>query len=74
MNASELAFTLRTTRKAAGLSRAELAERAGVSASYIALLETGRKWDGLTSRHLRAIADALRWDAARRASVIGEMP
>ncbi len=71
MDRPDLADALRSTREALGLTRRALADQVGVSESYIGLLETGRKWDGLTSRHLRALADALRWDAARRASIIG---
>lgn len=74
MDTDALASLLRDTRAIAGLSRRALAERVGISESYIGLLETGRKWEGLTTRHLSALADALGWDALRRASVLAAPP
>jgi len=49
---------LRETRHALGLTQAQVAERLGVSASYIAAVEAGRR--NLTLGQLANIANAMR--------------
>jgi transcriptional regulator with XRE-family HTH domain len=49
---------LRETRQALGLTQAEVAERLGVSASYISAVEAGRR--NLTLGQLANIANAMR--------------
>lgn len=49
---------LRHTRKAVGLTQAQVAERLGVSASYVAAVEAGRR--NLTLGQLANIANAMR--------------
>jgi transcriptional regulator with XRE-family HTH domain len=49
---------LRDTRKALGLTQAEVAERLGVSASYISAVEAGKR--NLTLGQLANIANAMR--------------
>lgn len=49
---------LRHTRKEVGLTQAQVAERLGVSASYIAAVEAGRR--NLTLGQLANIANAMR--------------
>ncbi len=49
---------LRQTRKALGLTQAQVAERLGASASYIAAVEAGRR--NLTLGQLANIANAMR--------------
>jgi transcriptional regulator with XRE-family HTH domain len=67
---SFLGLTVKTTREAAGLTQAELAALSGISLAYVYALETGHK-QAPSLDVLGRIADALGWDAARRASVIG---
>ncbi len=49
---------LRDTRQALGLTQAEVAERLGVSASYVSAVEAGRR--NLTLGQLANIANAMR--------------
>jgi transcriptional regulator with XRE-family HTH domain len=49
---------LRTTRQALGLTQAQVANRLGVSASYISAIEAGRR--NLTLGQLANIANAMR--------------
>ena len=48
---------LRVTRAARGISQQELAERSGVSASYISLIESGKREPTIGS--MRKLAEAL---------------
>lgn len=50
--------TLRQTRKELGLTQLEVAERLGVTASYISAVEAGRR--NLTLGQLANIANAMR--------------
>jgi predicted transcriptional regulator len=47
---------LRAAREGAGLSQAQIAERAGVSHATISRLETGKTWPG--GRNVEAVIDA----------------
>jgi transcriptional regulator with XRE-family HTH domain len=49
---------LRETRRALGMTQAEVAERLGVSASYISAVEAGKR--NLTLAQLANIANAMR--------------
>lgn len=68
-----LSDAIRTSREAAKLTRAQLADRADLSEAYIEALECGRR-DAPTLPVLTRLADALGWDAARRASVLAAPP
>lgn len=57
METADLANNVRRLRKAAGLTQAELAERAGMRREQITFLETGRRDPQLKT--VEAIAQAL---------------
>lgn len=50
-------YRVRLLRERKGLSKTELAVKAGISISYVVVLEQGRSWP--TLRTARRVADAL---------------
>lgn len=56
---------LRTLREARGLSRAKLADQAGVTAAYVSLLENGSRLNPATDV-LHSLARALELDDSER--------
>lgn len=64
---------LRRLREAAGLTQAELAERAGISEKAVGALESGRRQRPYPST-VRALADALGLTEHERAELLGAVP
>lgn len=64
---------LRRWREAAGLTQAELAERAGISDKAIGALESGRRQRPYPST-IRALADALGLSEEQRAELLAAVP
>jgi predicted transcriptional regulator len=58
----------RRVRRVPGLSRRDVAARAGLTSRWYALAETGRA-SGVSAATVRAIADALELDDAERAAL-----
>jgi hypothetical protein len=58
IHAKVVGRTMRQTRRELGLTQAEVAERLGVSASYVSAVEAGRR--NLTLGQLANIANAMR--------------
>ena len=61
IDAEKLGNTVRTIRRAHGLKQRELAKMAGISPSYLSLLENGKR--GFAVEHLSDVAKCLNTEA-----------